>query len=166
MSTKVIELANDDDAQAFIETITKSSSKLFESLTKFRGGGGPQLIDKLKARLGNDNVQGLAAVADHRPEYAWTGVVPGTGKAAQHPAQRRPVWLLRSPQRLTQKKDMPMLAGHLQLLTGPERIHSGWWDGQAVNRDYYVARQPSGRQLWIYRDRSDGVWYLHGVFGV
>ncbi|MCA8935543.1 MAG: hypothetical protein KDB68_05005 [Planctomycetes bacterium] len=48
MSTKVIELANDDDAQAFIETITKSSSKLFESLTKFRGGGGPQLIDKLK----------------------------------------------------------------------------------------------------------------------
>ncbi|MEZ5510055.1 MAG: DNA polymerase Y family protein [Gammaproteobacteria bacterium] len=125
-----------------------------------------QLIDKLKARLGNDNVQGLAAVADHRPEYAWTGVVPGTGKAAQHPAQRRPVWLLRSPQRLTQKKDMPMLEGHLQLLTGPERIHSGWWDGQAVNRDYYVARQPSGRQLWIYRDRGDGSWYLHGVFGV
>lgn len=127
-----------------------------------------QLIDKLKARLGNTNVQGVSAIADHRPEFAWVAVEPGAGKAVQHPVQPnqyRPMWLLRSPQRLNQKKDMPVLEGHLQLLTGPERIHCGWYDDHPVNRDYYVARQQSGRQLWVYRDRVDSCWYLHGVFG-
>lgn len=125
-----------------------------------------QLVDRLKARLGCDGVQGLSCVADHRPEYAWTAVLPGTGEAARHPEQTRPLWLLRSPQRLKQKKDLPVLDGQLQLLKGPERIHCGWWDSRPVNRDYYVARQQSGRQIWIYRDRTDNGWYWHGVFGV
>jgi protein ImuB len=49
---------------------------------------------------------------------------------------------------------------------GPERIESGWWDGHDVRRDYYVARNPGGVRMWIFRERSAaGGWFLHGVFG-
>ena len=37
------------------------------------------------------------------------------------------------------------------MLAGPERIESGWWDGADVQRDYYVASDPRGARLWIYR---------------
>lgn len=125
-----------------------------------------QLVDRLKARLGHGQVTGLALVADRRPEHAWQTVAPGEGRVVQHPTERRPFWLLRSPQPLRQKKDFPVLDGYLQLLQGPERVHCGWWDQSPVNRDYYVARQQNGRRIWIYRDRTDQHWYLHGIFGV
>ena len=52
--------------------------------------------------------------------------------------------------------------------TGPERIESGWWDGNDVRRDYFVAESPSGERVWIYRDGrhgfGDGEWFVHGLF--
>jgi protein ImuB len=48
------------------------------------------------------------------------------------------------------------------LLAGPERIESGWWDGDEASRDYFVARRPDGSLAWVYRDK-DG-WFLHGLF--
>jgi protein ImuB len=54
----------------------------------------------------------------------------------------------------------------LQLLEGPERIETGWWDGADVARDYYIARHRDGSRLWIYRERlAPHAWYWHGVFG-
>jgi protein ImuB len=47
---------------------------------------------------------------------------------------------------------------------GPERIATGWWRGQDVQRDYYVVATDRGTRLWIFRCRADGRWYLHGCF--
>ena len=33
------------------------------------------------------------------------------------------------------------MTARLELLAGPERIESGWWDGADVQRDYYVAQR-------------------------
>jgi protein ImuB len=34
-----------------------------------------------------------------------------------------------------------------------------------VNRDYFVARNPTGETFWIYREHHrPASWYLHGVF--
>jgi protein ImuB len=73
----------------------------------------------------------------------------------------RPVWLLDAP--------LP-LDGGLLLEQGPERIESGWWDGNGVARDYYIARQVGtaarvpGARLWVFQERHSKRWYLHGVF--
>jgi protein ImuB len=54
----------------------------------------------------------------------------------------------------------------LELLCGPERIETGWWDGREVTRDYFVARDAQGVRLWIYRERrAPKNWYVHGLFG-
>jgi protein ImuB len=59
----------------------------------------------------------------------------------------------------------PTLQGALELKAGPERIEAGWWDGEEVRRDYYVAANARGETFWIYREHRDAsAWYLHGVF--
>jgi protein ImuB len=112
-----------------------------------------QLRERLRARLGDDALQGLGAHADPRPEHAWRPY-PGRAPTETRP---RPGWLLGEPEAL---REAP-----LQLLAGPERIESGWWDGGDLRRDYYRARLRSGQQAWVFREPgTDSRWWLHGWF--
>jgi protein ImuB len=125
----------------------------------------PQLVERLRARLGEEAVYGVCLIEEHRPEAAWgrvrtlsLGWPLGSGSkqeaAATEPRMPRPVWLLAEPLAIPKPP----------LLQGPERIESGWWDGKGVARDYYVARQMQGARLWVFQERHTGQWYLHGVF--
>ncbi len=146
-----------------------------------------QLIERLQARLGREQVQCLLPVADHRPERA-TQVLPadplllkrcdGKGafvRDAAHPLRdplTRPLWLLPEPQALQERQSHPLLDGHLvQLLAGPERIETGWWDGGLTERDYFIGQTREGALVWVYRMRPQHVpsnrlqgWFLHGRF--
>ncbi|MBP8183818.1 MAG: DNA polymerase Y family protein [Rhodoferax sp.] len=82
-----------------------------------------------------------------------------------------PTWLLATPLRLGVLQDLPQYLGPLTLLAGPQRIETGWLDGVAALRDYYVARSPAAGLVWVYRERLDAHspgggadWYLHGLF--
>jgi protein ImuB len=124
----------------------------------------PQLIERLRARLGTKAVHGLDPRPEHRPEAAWRVTEPGTSANLRYDRDR-PLWLLPSPRPLELAQGHPHLEGRLDLLRGPERIESGWWDGADVTRDYYVASNPQGVRLWIYRERGDApAWFLQGVF--
>jgi protein ImuB len=123
-------------------------------------------LERLRARLGADAVTGLAVQADHRPERAWRGTEPGAGTAAEAPQGPRPLWLLAPPQRLELRGDKPCWHGPLELLAGPERIESGWWDDAEAARDYFVAAAPGRELLWIFREHQPPhAWFVHGVFG-
>jgi protein ImuB len=156
-----------------------------------------QLIERLQARLGPEQVQRLRRVEDHRPECGHrveavgTGSVAlrregpksrpsaggqggGAGAAASSGATSRPVWLLNEPEPLLEQQSRPMLGGApLQLLSGPERIESGWWDSALAERDYFIAQAADGALVWIYRGRlplcsgeaAQG-WFLQGRFRV
>jgi protein ImuB len=84
----------------------------------------------------------------------------------------RPLGLLAVPQALEATHDA---AGRtqrllhqgraLQLVTGPERIESGWWDGADIARDYYIARDGAGALWWVFREcAARRRWFLHGCF--
>jgi len=117
----------------------------------------PALLDRLSARLGESGLSSLAPTADHRPEHAWAWVAPGTSSPCLD-CRPRPSWLLPQPK--------PCRRDTLTLEDGPERIESGWWDGQDCLRDYWIARDAQGRQLWVFREHQprDG-WFIHGLFG-
>ena len=76
----------------------------------------------------------------------------------------RPLWLAPEAEPLAAELE----AAPWILRDGPERIESGWWDGRDVRRDYFVAENPRGETVWIYRDHrygaDDGEWFLHGYF--
>ena len=122
----------------------------------------PRLIERLRARLGNERVFGVCAVEDHRPECAWK---VGAGNEIHdlprvdrpRRAAERPLWLLAQPREIVRQG---------KRLRGPERIETGWWDGREVTRDYFETRADDGARLWVYRERrAPQHWYVHGLFG-
>ena len=83
------------------------------------------------------------------------------------------MWLLSAPEPLAERQQRPLLDGRpLQLLCGPERIESGWWDAALAERDYFIAQAGDGALVWIYRARLPMAvsqarpgWFLQGRFG-
>jgi len=114
------------------------------------------LAERLQARLGNGSVTGLTGVEDHRPEYSWRPrALDERPDCTGLP--HRPTWLLPNPRRCT--------IGSYEILAGPERIESGWWDGHDCRRDYYIVRDSDGCTLWAFREyKPHRGWYLHGIF--
>ncbi|MGE5129430.1 MAG: Y-family DNA polymerase [Sphingomonadaceae bacterium] len=125
-----------------------------------------RLVERLRARLGGGAVHGLGLHPEHRPERAWRPVAPGEQPPPPGDGSggARPLWLVEPPRRLKEKRGVPHDGGPLELLAGPERIESGWWDGGEIARDYFIARAPNAALLWVYRERGAAGWYLHGVF--
>lgn len=135
-----------------------------------------RFVERLNARLGANTICGLTPHADYRPERAWRACRPGSAandNATSSLLPARPLWLLTTPRPLREKDESGAThaAPHdhegsaLSLLAGPERIEAGWWDGQHVARDYFVARNQAQSLLWIYRERNAAArWYVHGFF--
>ena len=48
---------------------------------------------------------------------------------------------------------------------GPERIETAWWRGRSVRRDYYRIETTTGSRFWLFRQLTDGQWFLQGAFG-
>ncbi|MGD1982953.1 MAG: DNA polymerase Y family protein [Chromatiaceae bacterium] len=124
------------------------------------------LLERLGNRLGEQRVSSLRCRADHRPEHAWQLCAPGDSVAGAPSSHHRvqPPWLLAQPRPLDDHAGRPLYGGELLLEQPPQRIEAGWWDGQDVTRDYFVARSPAGERLWVFKDRRGGGWYLHGLF--
>jgi protein ImuB len=131
-----------------------------------------QLAERLSARIGEQSVSGLSTVAEHRPQLAWRSYNLLADKAAEALAKygdgcKRPLWMLKEPALLRDEQGYPLHQGRLKLLEGPERLETGWWDNDSITRDYYLAVNPAGMRLWVFRNRqrSEAHWYLHGIFG-
>ena len=153
------------------------------------------LLDCLQARIGEDSVRALRHVSEHRPEYASLMVSAAQDEThaavrdAELPADwllrdvpagvmalteqhalllQRPLWLTEAPVPLQLRDGVLYSDGALQLRHGPERIESGWWEDNDATRDYFVAENPAGVRLWVFREpdaTGAARWWLHGVFG-
>ncbi|CAN5915768.1 DNA polymerase Y family protein [soil metagenome] len=139
-----------------------------------------ELVERLSARLGAQQVQVPVAHADHRPEamQEWGPALrrvlaPARRGGSPHPClppkregatQKReagntfPPWLLRQPLRLEMREGHPWYHGRLRRLVGPQRLEGGWWaddlheGGEPTVRDYYVAESPEAGLVWVYRE--------------
>lgn len=151
-------------------------------------GDWPDLLERLRARLGDEAVRHPVEQADHRPERATalrpsalptpgaprrgsrdpaaaTGIrdndtarsAPASLPADPRQAASRPVWLLPRP--------IPLRGRPARVLSGPERLETGWWDGGDLRRDYYVIETAQGQRAWAFCPvgERDG-WMLHGWF--
>jgi len=148
-----------------------ASQSLFKTLSPVSSNNSHlgAMVDELVARLGDQSVRGIQSQPQHRPEAAWATVSAHQLLKTRPKAEsaqltnnsltqsgRRPLWLFDPPRCVS--------PAQLQILQGPERIVSHWWQGEAVCRDYYIARHQQGAQCWVYEDVS-AQWYLHGYFG-
>jgi protein ImuB len=160
------------------------AAELFAHDRRESGENLPSLVERLRARLGNDAVHGLACVAEHRPEAAWRAVEPlstfptnvgevsrsgfgispaGAGEVAHSAGegsgpspQPSPAFAGEGARPLwLLDAPEPCDVSRLEFEEGPECIESGWWDGRDVARDYHVARNRHGARLWVFRHRRE-----------
>ena len=108
-----------------------------------------------------------SAITTQATSVTATRATRDTVSSTPAPLSERPFWLLAEPLLLNVRNDRPIYHGPLQLLRGPERIESGWWDQLSIARDYFVAQDQQAVRYWIYRERDTELarWFLHGVFG-
>jgi len=120
----------------------------------------PHLRERLRARLGDDAVWRVAPSGDPRPERAWRRATADDDAACAWeapPRPQRPGWLLGKP--------VPLRDPRLRIVSGPERLESGWWDGDDARRDYYVVETSQGQRGWAFAPPGEqGSWMLHGWF--
>jgi protein ImuB len=116
------------------------------------------LRERLRARLGEASVYQLRGHADPRPEHSLRRCLQLAREPEPLDLPPRPTWLLPQP--------LPLRDPAPEVLAGPERIESGWWDGGDVRRDYYVLRTAQGQLAWAYRAAGEvaGGWMLQGWF--
>ncbi|MGY3039867.1 protein ImuB [Rhodanobacter sp. TND4EL1] len=113
-----------------------------------------QLRERLRARLGDRAVHQLGSTTDPRPELAQKVMVQDDGRQEPSP---RPTWLLDRP--------IPIRGPAPQILAGPERLETGWWDGGEVCRDYYVVETSQGQRAWAFCAPGEQAgWMLQGWF--
>lgn len=139
-----------------------------------------ELVERLSARLGTENVQVPQPYADHRPErmQRWVPAGHGLGVDALSPVQRAalranaatthpygdliPSWLLAQPLALSTQDNNPCYGGPLQLLTQAHRIDIVWWDAAWKNNPHSntLAVHPLAvRDYFIARSPKAGlVW--------
>ena len=150
------------------------------------------LINRLRQRLGEDEVFLGELVQRYLPERAWkrafphqpmphvaapsplrpgSGQAPGGVRVEEVP---RPTRLLKEALPLLQQGDLLAHAPsrrswHAVQWTGPERLSGEWWDdpkGLGYARDYYEVRTQEGERLWVYKvEGAEGpaLWW-QGVF--
>ena len=117
-----------------------------------------ELIDRFTAHLGDAGCSGITVTGQHVPEWAWrrrrTGEV---GDSSDSPGGiNRPLWFFDPPRRINRQT--------FEILSGPERLQTGWWEEAEGARDYYVVRCGNGARGWAFV-QPDGKWFLHGYFG-
>ncbi|EAT13431.1 DNA polymerase Y family protein [Bermanella marisrubri] len=125
-----------------------------------------ELISHLKIKLGDDRVLGIRLNNDERPEreFEYTKVSSNADCMSQVKFEAtisnkkhsllRPSFMLPQPQPLQEA---------VALHSPVERIVTGWWDNQPIQRDYFIARNESGQWLWVFKT-PDKQWFVHGWF--
>ncbi|MDH6594018.1 protein ImuB [Variovorax sp. TBS-050B] len=148
-----------------------------------------EMVERLSARLGPQQVVVPEAQADHRPErtQSWRPALQANAKPAapsgskarkqpkpdasqqqqQQPDALYPAWLLPEPLLLEMDGERPCYRGPLGKLVGPQRIEAGWWGdkeegGQPAMRDYYIAESPEAGLVWIFRERPSARFSASG----
>lgn len=172
-----IELAAPMIALRLDATNVESAAPASDTLFPEPGGSKEdhqKLLELLVARLGEENVLRPAPTADHRPEVAnrWIPVSQKEKPAALPVGLPRPTWMLDTPVRLLMRQHRPFYGSPLRMVSPGERIEAGWFGGELVTRDYFVAQAEDQSCYWIYRERvssrdaeEDQRWFLHGLFG-
>lgn len=127
-----------------------------------------RLINSLQLRLGENALQQLKIDDRVLPEQQGVAC-PVSDYNCEHRYDEassealRPSLLLPTPLPVQRTTTGLVWQGPLEILQGPERLDSNWWQQRQV-RDYYIARHHDHGLCWLFKDCLSQQWYLHGFF--
>lgn len=134
------------------------------------------LITRIGARIGIDNIRRFLPTDSHIPEHSFV-LVPAAysrPKPFPPPARPRPL-ILFPPEPITATGTEPPQAFRWRRMqldtlrsTGPERIAPEWWrddpNWRSGLRDYWRVETTQGRRLWLFYTPQNPGWFVQGEF--
>jgi len=135
------------------------------------------LITRIGARIGLENVQRVLPADSHIPERSFLIAAAAWSEPEQgewNGDRPRPVRLFppepvsgqgKRPPGMFRWRNMEMTT---RLADGPERITPEWWfddpDWRSGVRDYWRVETAQGARLWMFHTLQDQGWFVQGEF--
>ena len=133
------------------------------------------LLGRLADALGEGALYRPTLQSRHRPETEWTAVeftLRSRAEALLEDTQR-PTLMLRelvpiraelSPRGRPQALQIEGRWVPTRQTLGPERLKGEWWEKVSFDRDYWLCTLADGRRAWVFQNRQDHAFWLHGWF--
>jgi protein ImuB len=170
-----------------VEPLAPSQTPLAGAAAAKAESGAADLVDRLKARLGEAAVWRAEVKESWVPERTVEHAQPFAPRSGRRwdPARPRPLRLFERPEPIEAIAPVPddpprqfRWRGRLlrvRAAEGPERIAEEWWRrpieaaGPARVRDYYRVEDADGRRYWLFRaglyePGQPSRWFVHGLF--
>ncbi len=168
--------------ELLVDAAAATGSLLMEA--RKHGDSAIELVERLSARLGDDNVQVWQPCADHRPEamQRWVNARDAI-KSMLSPAGKKtrpgkspygvvlsrtealyPSWLLPHPLKLSTHGNSPVHEGKLVRLTGPQRLEITGWLMPGEGKDearHDRADPPTLRDYYVYRSLQGSLLWIY-----
>lgn len=117
-------------------------------------------------------VERFVLAADWQPEASFASLLanPSADHQANDDGSHWGPWLAMARRRPLYMYHEPVVLSDREVCrraTFMERTSMKWWHSPtdiALERDYFIIEDPSGKCRWAYRD-TDGHWCVYGVFG-
>ncbi len=154
VSLKVIRL---NDLSSRTEELFESN-EAFENKTNF--------INKIRAKLGNDSCAMLQTKTEHLPEFSFELKDELSLESAENKETdnlTKPSWLLENPCEIQYNFNRLIWHGELKIISNQERVTSYWWQ-KKIARDYFLAEHDSGIIYWVFFEKLNKQWFIHGVY--
>ena len=164
-----------DSVRLFLDEVENTRPTNFNILYKAKADANllcNEFIDLMRSRYGEKSLYILTRKEEHVPENSFTYCHSFDGRQNESssaddvlPKIKRPIWFIDPPVRLSVKKNKPLYDGQSLSVFERERIVSGWWNGEEIARDYFVAESRSGMFLWVYKELGgEKNWFFQGLF--
>ena len=163
------------------------TKNLFEQSETFRQE--INFVNKIRAKLGNNSCKELQQRNEHLPELSTQQstkihssntktnksmprnisdvyVLPTdelTNSNTIFSSNTSPSWLFEKPQLIQLNQARLIWRGELKIISHKERIVSNWWKEDTV-RDYFLAEHDNGIVYWIFFERMNKQWFIHGLY--
>ena len=171
-----------------VEPLAPRQGAIAEAAAVVAESGAADLVDRLKARLGEDAVWRAEVRESWVPERTVARSAPFAPRSGKRwdPTRPRPLRLFKVPEPIEATAPVPDdppvqfrwrgRVRRVRAAEGPERIAEEWWRrpieavGPERVRDYYRVEDSEGRRFWLFRAGLYGPdapsrWFVHGLFG-
>jgi protein ImuB len=150
----------------------REQKRLFEEQPRRDLDAANRALARIRAEMGDDAVVHAVPREGHLPEgsFSWEKIdALAAPRALEQDRGRLIRRLYDRPQPLRSRSrhepDGWMLRGlergPVIRFQGPYIVAGGWWQ-RPVQREYHYAETREGDLLWVYYDRPQRRWYLHG----
>lgn len=112
-------------------------------------------VYRMRLRFGEENVGFPLLQDNYLPEASWKTAWPPSENSFSYPDHSRPLFLFNPPLSFSPSRQWS--------LTPLENLTLHWWE-KSISRNYYLAQNPEGENLWVFWDTQLQKWFCHGSF--